>query len=175
MWVFFKNLSRSLIDLLLDFLKLAGDMGSVAIEDWSVLVADLTWMIEDDDLSGEVLCFFSWVLFTVTSNMSTTNILNGDVLDIETYIITWVSFGKVLVMHLYGLNFGRHTVGCESYYHAWLDYSCLNTSNWHGTNARDLVDVLEWESEWFVAWSDWWSNCIESSEECWSCVPWSVV
>jgi len=40
-------------------------MSSVAIEYWGVLVADLTWMVKDDDLGLEVFGFLGWVFFAV--------------------------------------------------------------------------------------------------------------
>merc|ERR1719515_291324 len=61
----FHLLSGSSIDLLLEFGELAGDVGSVAIEDWGVAVSDLTRVVHDDDLSGEGLGLLGGVVLGV--------------------------------------------------------------------------------------------------------------
>ncbi|KPP79594.1 hypothetical protein Z043_100823, partial [Scleropages formosus] len=48
-------LAGAAVDLLLEFCKLAGDVSCVAVNDRRVACADLTWMIQDDHLSGDVL------------------------------------------------------------------------------------------------------------------------
>jgi len=35
----------------LDFSELTGNMGGMAIQHWGISVGDLTWMVDDDDLS----------------------------------------------------------------------------------------------------------------------------
>ena len=37
-----------------DLIELAGDMSSVAFQDWRVAIGDLSGVVEDDDLGGEV-------------------------------------------------------------------------------------------------------------------------
>jgi hypothetical protein len=49
-WGFLKNLAATLIDLLLDLVEFAGDVSGMAIKNWGVLVADLTWVVEDNNL-----------------------------------------------------------------------------------------------------------------------------
>ena len=53
LWFLFKDGTGSSVDLFLDFLELAGNVSSVAIEDWAVSVTDGTRMVQDDDLSVE--------------------------------------------------------------------------------------------------------------------------
>lgn len=170
-WVLFKNLSRTFVDLLLDLLEFACNMSSVAIEYWGVLVADLTWMVEDNDLSFEGFGFLGWVFFAVGSNMSTTDILDGDVLDIESNVVTWNSLFEGFVMHLDGFDFGGDTVWCESGDTSWLEHTSLDTSYWDCSNTADLVDVLEWETEWLGNWSLWCADGIKSLIESLSGVP----
>lgn len=42
----------------------------------------------------------------------------------------------------------------EGNIHTWLDDSSFNSSNWDGTNSRDLVNILKWKSKWLVVWSN---------------------
>jgi len=62
LWLFFEDLTRSSVDLGFDFVEFAGDVSSVAIEDWSVTLLDLTWMVENDNLSEEVSGILCWVV-----------------------------------------------------------------------------------------------------------------
>ena len=54
-------------------------MGSVAIEDGGVTSANLSGVVEDDDLGVERSSLFSRVILRVRGDVSTTNILDGDV------------------------------------------------------------------------------------------------
>jgi len=94
------RLAGTAVDLLEELRELAGNVGGVAVEDWSVTGTDLTWVVEDDNLGVEGVTALWWVVLGVTSNVSTTDLLDGDVLDVETDVITRVSRLKLLVVHL---------------------------------------------------------------------------
>lgn len=53
LWTSFDGLTSSSIDLLKELRELAGNVSSVAIQDWSVASTDLTWVVKDDDLGVE--------------------------------------------------------------------------------------------------------------------------
>ena len=80
-------------------------MGGVAIEDRGVTVSDLSGVVHDDDLSGEGLGLLGGVVLRVRGNVSTSDILDRDVLDVESDVVTGESFRERLVVHLDGLNF----------------------------------------------------------------------
>ena len=48
----FHLLTGSSIDLLKEFLELAGNVSSVAIQNWGVAVSDLTGVVQDDNLNN---------------------------------------------------------------------------------------------------------------------------
>jgi len=170
-WALLKNLTGTFVDLLLEDGELAGDMSSVAIKYWGVLGADLTWMVEDDDLGSELSSGLGWVFFAVGSNMSTTDVLDGDVLDVEANVVSWVGCLKSFVMHLDGFDLSGDSVGCEGGDTSWLEDTGLDTSDWDCSDTTDLVDVLKWETEIFVGWSDWGSDGVKSLVEGLSGVP----
>merc|ERR1712113_599600 len=70
-----------------------------------------------------------------------------------------------LVMHLNRLDFSGDGLGSESDNHAGFDDASFDTTNWDGSDTTNFVDVLEWQTEWFVAWANWWGDTIESIEE----------
>jgi len=70
------RLSGTTVDLLKDLAELAGNVSSVAIQDWSVTSTDLTWVVENDDLSIERFSTLWWIVLGVTSNVSTTDFLD---------------------------------------------------------------------------------------------------
>merc|ERR1719233_1373624 len=51
----FGGLSGTTIDLFLDLVEFASNVSSVAIQDWRVSVADLSGVVENDNLGGKVL------------------------------------------------------------------------------------------------------------------------
>lgn len=73
------GLAGTTIDLLDELLELASNVGGVAIEDGSVTGTDLTRVVEDDDLGGEGSSLPGGVVLGVGSNVTTTDILDGDV------------------------------------------------------------------------------------------------
>ena len=54
-------------------------MGGVAIEDGGVTSTNLSGVVEDDDLGGERSSLLSRVVLRVRGDVSTTDILDGDV------------------------------------------------------------------------------------------------
>jgi hypothetical protein len=144
------GLSGTTIDLLQDLGELAGDVGSVAIQDWSVTSTDLTRVVENDDLGVEGLSSLRGVVLGVTSNVTTTDFLDRDVLDVEANIVTWETLDKLLVVHLNGLDFSGDTSGGEGDDHTGLDDTGLNTTDGHRANTANLVDILERKTEGLV-------------------------
>ena len=80
-------------------------MGSVAVEHWSVAGTDLAGVVEDNDLGVEGVGALGRVALGVTGNVATTNLLDGDVFDVEANVVSGKTFSKLLVMHLDGLDF----------------------------------------------------------------------
>jgi len=60
---------------------------------------DLTWMVQNDNLGKEVSGILGWVVLGVGSDVTSLKILDGQVLNVETNIITWLGFSEGLVMH----------------------------------------------------------------------------
>jgi hypothetical protein len=80
----FSDLTSSLVHLGLNFGELASNMAGVAIEDGRVTILDLTGMVHDDDLSLEELGIKSGGVLGVGSDVTSLDILDGDVLNVET-------------------------------------------------------------------------------------------
>jgi hypothetical protein len=121
--VVLQRLATPTIDLLDELRELTGNVGSMAIEDGCVASANLTGMVENDDLSIEGSRFFGGVILRVRGDITTTNILNrnvpmalsalysgkveyNNVLHVETDIVTWKTSLERLVMHFNGFDFG---------------------------------------------------------------------
>jgi hypothetical protein len=86
--VLFSSFAGTTIAFLLDFGEFAGNVGRVAVENGSVTVRDLTRVVQHDDLSEEVGSSLGWVVLGITSNEATTQLLDGDVLNVETNVVT---------------------------------------------------------------------------------------
>ena len=67
------------VNLLKELRELASNVGSVAIEDGCVASTDLTGVVEDDNLCVERGGLLGGVVLGVGGDVSTANILDGDV------------------------------------------------------------------------------------------------
>lgn len=137
------SLTGSAVDLGLDFVELAGDVGSVAIEDGGVSVFDLSGVVHDDNLSEEGLDFSGGVRLGVTADIASLDVLDGKTLDVESDVVSGNGLGDGFVMHLNGLDFSLNVGGGEGDLHAGLEDTGLDSADGDSSNTSDLVDVLK--------------------------------
>jgi hypothetical protein len=126
-------------------------MGCMAVKDRCVAGANLTWVVEDDDLSIERVGAFGWIILGISGDIASTDFLDRDILDVEANIVTWNPFGELFVMHLDRLDFGGDVGGGEGDDHAGLDDTSLDTTDRNSANTGDLVDILKRKAEWLVS------------------------
>jgi len=170
-WVVLFLLSGTSVDLVEDFSELASNVGGVAIEDWGVSGSDLSRVVHDDNLSLEDGNSGRWVVLGVSSDITTSDLLDGDVLDVESDVVSRGSLWDGLVVHFDGLDFSGESDWSEDDGHSWFHDTSFDTSDWNSSDTSDLVDVLEGNSEWLIGWSLWWGDSVESFEEGWSGPP----
>jgi len=144
------RLTRTAINLLEELGELAGDVGSVAIQDRSVTSTDLAGVIKDDDLGVEGLGTLGGVVLGVTGNVTTADFLDGNVLDVEANVVAGHTLNELLVVHLNGLDFGGHTSGGEGDDHTGFDDTSLDTTDGDRANTANLVHILEGKTEGLV-------------------------
>jgi hypothetical protein len=101
----FEILVCAAINFLDELSELASNVSGVAVEDRSIAGANLTRVIEDDNLGFEGFGSLWRVVLGITAHVATTDFLNGDVLHVEANIVAWNTLGKLLVMHFDGLDF----------------------------------------------------------------------
>ena len=123
---------------------LASDVGSVTIKDWTVSIRNLSWVVKDNDLGSEVLNSSCRLVLGIRGNITSLDILNWDVLDVETNIVSRNSLGQRLVVHFNRLNLSGQLVRSESYNHAWLENTSLNTTDRDCSNTSNFVNILKW-------------------------------
>jgi hypothetical protein len=92
-------LAGTTINLLQELSELAGDVSGVAIQDWSVSSADLTGVVEDNDLGVEGVATLGGVILGVTADVSTTDFLDGNVLDVESNVVSRETLNESFVVH----------------------------------------------------------------------------
>ena len=148
------RLTGTAVDLLKELGELASNVGSVAVQDGSVTSADLTRVVKDDDLSVEAGSLGSRVVLGVGSDVTTADFLDGNVLDVETNVVTGDTLLELLVVHLNGLHFSGDVGRSEGNDHAGGDGTSLDTADRHSSNTGDLVDILEGKTEGLVGGTD---------------------
>ena len=166
-----EDLSGPAVHLLEDLGELARDVGGVAIEDGRVSVGDLSGVVHDDDLCVELLGSKSGLLLGVGSDESTPEVLDGNVLDVESNVVSGDGLGEGLVVHLDGLDLSRDAGRGELADHAGLDDSGLDTADGHSTDSSNLVDILEGKAEGLVGGPLGGVALVEGLKEVWSLVP----
>ena len=153
--VVLNRLASAAVDLLQKLGELAGNVGGVAVEDRGVTSTDLARVVEDDDLSVEGVGALGWVVLRVTGDVTTTDFLDRDVLHVEADVVTRNTLGKLLVVHLDGLDFGGDVGGSKGDDHAGLDGTGLDTADGYSADTADLVHVLERQTERLVRGTRW--------------------
>lgn len=86
----------------------------MAIQDGGITVLDLSGVVHNDNLSFKVLNFGSGVVFGVRAYITSFNIFNGDVFNVESDIVTGGSLGQRFVMHFDGFDFSGNINWGES-------------------------------------------------------------
>lgn len=137
----------------------------MAIEDGSVSSADLTGVVQDNDLSVEGVTGGGGVVLGVGSDVTTANLLDGNVLDVETDVVTGVTGLELLVVHLNGLDFSGDVGGGEGDDHAGGNDTSLDTTDGNCANTGDLVHILEGKTEGLVGGTDGSLDGINGLEE----------
>merc|ERR1719270_582422 len=135
------------VNLLLDLSKLASNVSCVTIKDRRVSIADLTWVIEDNNLGSKVGNSRGRLVLGVRGHVSSLDVLHGDVLDVEANVVSGDGLGERLVVHLHGLDLGGQHVGGEGDDHAGLDDAGLNSAHGNCSNTSDFVNILEGKSK----------------------------
>ena len=69
-------------------------MGGVAIQDWTVSVGNLSGVVQDDNLGGEVGNSGCWLVLGVGCNISSLDVLHGNILDVESNVVSGVASGR---------------------------------------------------------------------------------
>jgi len=95
----FKDLTSSSVNRRNNFFEFDGNVASVAIQDRAVTALDLSGVVQDDDLSLEVRDFSSWIILGIRANISSSDILDRDVFNVESDVVSWNSFLDGFVVH----------------------------------------------------------------------------
>jgi len=171
LWVVLSLLGGTTIELLVDVLELACNVCGVAVKHWSVAVGDLARVLHDDNLGVERNGFLRWVALGVTTDVATTDVLDGNVLNVESNVVARDSLWHGLVVHLDGFALGGHAGRSEGDDLTWLDDTGLDAADWNCSNATDLVNILERKTEWLVNRPLWRLGSVEGVEEALALVP----
>nr|GMD73532.1 translation elongation factor 1-alpha [Ipomoea batatas] len=164
-------LTRPSINLGQKFSKLDCNVGSVAVQHGSISITDLSRVVHDDDLRGEVSSSFGWVILGVRGNITTLQILHSNILNVEPNIVTGKCLLKGFVVHFNRLNFSGKTRRSKCHNHTRLQDTSLHTTHRDGTNTTNLVHILKWKSEGLVRWPLGLVDHVECLKEGWSLVP----
>lgn len=107
-------MSAKRVSFLRDKLKYESRLtGSVTVENGGVTGTDLTRVVKDDNLGVERSSLHRGVVLGVTTDVTSSDVLDGNVLDVETNVVSGETLGDLLVVHLNGLDFSGNVGGSE--------------------------------------------------------------
>merc|ERR1719225_1666299 len=153
------------VNLLLDLSELASNVGCMTVEHGAVAVGDLAGVVEHDHLGGEVGHAGGGLVLGVGGDISSLDVLDGDVLDVESNVVSGYSLGEGLVVHLHGLDLSGQHVGGESDHHAGLDDTGLHPAHGNCSDTSNFVHILEGQPEGLVSGSGGRDDSVKSLEE----------
>lgn len=122
----------------------------MAIQDGRVTGTDLTGVVQNDDLSVEGSSFHSGVVLGVGADVSSSDVLDGNVLDVETNVVSGETLDELFVVHFNTLNFGGDVGRSEGDDHTGLDNTGLDSTDGYCADTTDLVDILQGQSQGLV-------------------------
>ena len=85
----FDRFTGTTVNLLQELRELAGNVGGVAIKHRCVTSTDLAGVVKNNDLGIERFGTLRRVILRITSNVTTTDLLYGYVLDVEANVVAW--------------------------------------------------------------------------------------
>ena len=112
------------------------------MKDRAVSVADLARVVKNDDLSGEVSDSRCWLVLGVGGDVSSLDVLDRDVLDVEANVVSGDGLRKRLVVHLHRLDLSGQHVGSEGDHHTGLEDASLDSADWDCSNTSNIVNIL---------------------------------
>lgn len=80
----------------------------MAIQDGGITVLDLSGVIHDNNLGLKFRNFSCWVVLGISANETSSDIFDGNVFNVESDIVTRLSFLDGFMMHFDRLNFSLH-------------------------------------------------------------------
>ena len=115
----------------------------MAIKDRRVSIGNLTRVVQDNDLGSEVLDSRGRLVLAVRSNISSLDVLDRDVLDVEAHIVSRGGLRKGLMVHLHRLDLSGQVDRGKSNNHTRLYDPRLHTTHRNCSNATNLVNILD--------------------------------
>jgi hypothetical protein len=165
--VLFQNLTGTTVYLLHGGSEFAGNVSNVAIQQRELSVGDFSRVDHDNSMGLETGDSRGGAGFGVRGDVSASEILDGNVLRVETNVVTRDSLGKRLVVHFDGPNCGNNTGGGEVGMYTRLNDTSLNTTDGHNSDTTDLVSILERNTKGLLSGKLGRVNVVKGLEECW--------
>ena len=114
---FFNYFTSSSVNRRKDFFKFDGNVTGVTIQDRAITTLDLTRVIKDDNLCCEVRNFRCRVILGIRTNISSSDILDWYVFNVESNVVTWNSLFHSFVMHFHRFDISCYVHWSEGYSH----------------------------------------------------------
>lgn len=99
-------------------------------------------MVHDDNLGLEGFYLLRRVVLGIGGNITSLDVLDGNVLNVETNVVSWNSFLQLFVMHFNRLTFSLYSYRGEEDSHTGFQSTSFYSSDGDSSDTTDLVHVL---------------------------------
>src|SRR5205823_2751414 len=166
-------LAGSRVQLAYQFLEGYPYRSGVSVQYRSVSGGDRGGMVDDDDLADECLCDRGWVV-RMAHDLASPNFILCNSTYVEPNVVSGFSLGHSDMVRFdrFALaDFARwdvdHFVPVLQYVRLYYSY-CGSADSGYG------VDVLDWNSQWFVKGLRGWNNSVQRIKYAGTLVPWRI-
>jgi hypothetical protein len=128
-------------------------------------------VVHDDNLSLEGGNTGSGTGFGVRGNVSTTKILDGNVLHVETNVVTRYGLGKGFVVHFDRLDFSNNLGRSKGGMDTRFDDTSFYTTNGHSSDTSNFVNILKGKTKGLLGGTLGWLAVIKGLKKVGSLVP----
>ena len=82
------------------------------------------------------------MIIDIGGNISSFDVFDSKIFDIETNVVTWGGLSKLFMMHFNRFNFSGLSRRWEFNNHTWFDDTSFDSTDWDSSNTRDFVYIL---------------------------------
>ena len=141
------------------------------VYNWSESYLNFTWVVNNQSLSGESFCKFSWIITWVRDNVTFLDFLIRNITYTETNVVSWLCYWDLFLMHFNTFAKSIFVVSSNTDINTWFKSTIFDFTSWYNSNSLDFINISDRDSQWSIRRSLWRFDLIKDLVENWSFIP----